>query len=309
MNGSRLEWAFIFALAALLIGIIYRIPSDTVLLGFVTFFLIVMGHFSLNNFFDIDTDRLNTRKISMRNPFIEKNMVQAKHVYMWVGMLLGLSWLLIILSFYQSFIKELVLTVVLMLSFSVSVVYSVPPLRLKGRPFLDLVSTSGIFGCVLPTWIGLLGAEIRLEGLSLIILFPIPLHVLLLIIVLAVLLINGIHLPTILIDLEYDKAAGDITTAVWLGQERTATVSALVVLLSITGMGIIMNLFKLWGILDFSILGYLLGVIEMYFAFKLWRNKDRESAMTLCKAIVVINSIGVLDYFRVNLLSFRLLGM
>ncbi|MFW9995988.1 MAG: UbiA family prenyltransferase [Candidatus Odinarchaeota archaeon] len=304
LNSSRLEWSFIFGLAAFMIALVYRM--NQAFLGFGPIFLTTMAHFSLNNLYDVNTDRFNLRKTSMRNPFIEENVIlHSKHIHIWFGMLWLISWLIIAIAFYNSEIKVVVITIVMINSLLISIAYSVPPFRFKGRPVLDLISTSLTFGVLLPFFVGMIGSDIGANKL----IFPVEFHIFILTIALAIITIIGMHFPTILIDLEFDKAAGDRTTAVWLGQELASTVSAFAVFLSVIGIGIILSLFMIWKFIEFSITGYVLGLIELFFAYRLWQRKDRESAMMVCKAIIVINSLGVLDYLRVNFLELRIAGL
>ena len=274
-------------------------------------YLIAMGHLSLNGLSDRVTDSLNPRKGSLQNPFAEdkngeKAILTPKIVYIWVAFLWLFALLLNILFLpYNNIGKSILAIFFFAISIFFSIIYSMPPIRLKGRPIIDLLSTFFIFGLLYPIYA--VFVTIRIEYNTVTLTTYIPIDIVIVGIIFNILLLAGIHMPTVLGDMEFDKAAGDVTTAVYLGWNGGSKLTVIASLERTLGLALVVT----WLVIDkylllswFTIFPYLLCIPDLYFDYQLWKKRDRQSAVNLWKSIIFTSiaggfSIGYL-YFTQN---------
>ncbi|MFX0208835.1 MAG: hypothetical protein ACFFDT_22825, partial [Candidatus Hodarchaeota archaeon] len=107
-----------------------------------------------------------------------------------------------------------------------------------------------------------------------------------------ILLVIGIHLPTILTDLETDLKTGECTTAVYLGWKKASIFTVFIVLVRIVGFALINIILMGDGTLIPSILPFFIGLVELTLALNLAIRKNREAAMVLWKGVIVTSIIG-----------------
>ncbi|UCE13568.1 MAG: UbiA family prenyltransferase [Candidatus Heimdallarchaeota archaeon] len=281
---SRPEWGFIFAGVAYMLSLFYLLPLiPSITVGWVSIYAFACGHFSLNAVFDKDSDVDNPRSFSLRNPFVTSDLLTKRIIYLWVGLIWFLPIPINILFVPNALtIPKLPLAFFsYFLAIAGSMAYSVPPLRLKARPFVDLIVTVLIIGVFIPFYIGLLGSEIlidlRLLGYG---------------ITLCVLLVAGIHLPTILTDLETDLIHGERTTAVFLGWNKTSLLTSIAIIVRVAGFATINLILMMEGTLIPSILPFLLGIIEFVLAINLVWHRNRDAALLLWKTVILTSIIG-----------------
>ncbi|MFX1284244.1 MAG: hypothetical protein ACFFB5_11345 [Promethearchaeota archaeon] len=279
---SRPEWGFIFAGVAYMLSLLYLLPLTSLSVAWLSIYAFTCGHFSLNGFFDKDSDTINPRGFSLRNPLISSNLLSSKIIYLWVGIL----WFLVIpLNIF--FIPNSLTFPKLPLAFGAyflaaggSISYSVPPLRFKARPYFDLIVTVLIIGVFIPFYIGLLGFDTIVDT-----------QLLFYGVVLCILLVTGIHLPTILTDLEVDQENGEMTTAVLLGWNKASYLTSTIICVRVVGFAIVNLILMNEGILIPNFIPFLLGAIELVLACNLARRKNRDAALLLWKT-VILTSIG-----------------
>ena len=280
---SRPEWGFIFAGVAYMLSLFYLLPLVSLSIAWLSIYAFACGHFSLNGFFDKESDTLNPRRISLRNPLVSSDLLSNRTIYLWVSFL----WLSIIpLNLF--FIPESLTFPKLPLAFGAyalavggSVIYSVPPLRLKSRPFFDLIVTVLIIGIFIPFYIGLLGFDTIVD-----------IKLLFYGVVLSILLVAGIHLPTILTDLEVDKKIGEVTTAVYLGWRKASYFTSVIICVRVAGFAIVNIILMNEGILNPSFIPFLLGAIELVLAWNLAQKKNRDAALLLWKIVILTSVVG-----------------
>jgi 4-hydroxybenzoate polyprenyltransferase len=206
----------------------------------ITTFFSLSFVFAINNYYDADSDRANPRRM-------HKNALASGHISKGGAMAINILCIvipLVILIWYN-----LLAMVVTILVFIWSATYSIPPIRIKGRPGLDVIWH--FFGFL---YIVLLGALIAGSLSELVWLMAISLGIFSCIGQLA----NHYE------DFEYDKESGTTTFAVRFG--RSATKKAIEVVLG-THLIIILLLFVLYSshylmtlllVVTFMILGFLL---------------------------------------------------
>ncbi|UCG03163.1 MAG: UbiA family prenyltransferase [Candidatus Heimdallarchaeota archaeon] len=280
---SRPEWGFIFAGVAYMLSLFYLLPLISLSVAWLSIYAFACGHFSLNGFFDKDSDSLNPRRFSLRNPLVSSNLLSPRMIYLWVGIL----WLSVIpLNIF--FIPEALTFPKLPLAFGAyflavvgSFIYSVPPLRFKAKPFIDLIVTTLIIGVFIPFYIGLLGFDTIVNT-----------KLLFYGIILCVLLVFGIHLPTILTDLEVDQKNGEMTTAVLLGWEKASYFTSTIICVRVVGLAIVNLILMNEGILIPNFIPFLLGVIELVLAGNLVKRKNRDAALLLWKVVILTSITG-----------------
>ena len=284
---SRPEWGFIFSQVALMVALLYQLPVSSLIMSSLSIFLFSLGHFSLNGYYDKRSDALNPRGLSLRNPLTNSSPLQRKHIFLWIVLI----WFMLI-PLNILFIPHSTSPQKLTLGFFAfgigmigSVLYSVPPFRLKSRPFLDILGTFLIIGIFIPFYIGLLGPSTLVE-----------LNLIKLGIVLNFILVMGIHLPTMLIDIDTDQKVGDKTTAVFLGQTKAVYLTAVVVLFRVLLL-VFLNLHLMnIGLLIPNWTPFILGILEIVAVYNLLRRQDQESALLLYRTIIITSGGGAVIF-------------
>jgi len=155
--------------------------------------------FSVNNCFDVQSDEQQEEKT-------RKNPIAAGHMTLKEGLIL--SFLLGSIGLGVTFIwfngeSFLLYSFLLFLGFA----YSVPPLRFKSVPIIDLISHGLFFGTLLFQYGLLIAGSMALEF------FPISISIFICSII--------FELRNHLDDIQADKSSGTRTTACWLGPIKT----------------------------------------------------------------------------------------
>ncbi|AKU18605.1 hypothetical protein VV02_03555 [Luteipulveratus mongoliensis] len=190
-------------------------PGDWLRLGLVMLTvgpLVWASVFAVNDAYDVDTDRLNPRKahsMAVRSRMTTESLVFRS---LEAGLLaVVVAWLAAGVTFAFGTL------VVVALGWA----YSVPPLRLKARAGCDVLVNALVIGPV-----GILGGWQLERPMSQ---FPWAMGVL------AFVVAAALYLPTTLIDLPADRAAGVRTTAVRLGERTTYGLSLAIWTLAVSG--------------------------------------------------------------------------
>ncbi|MFX1507773.1 MAG: UbiA family prenyltransferase [Promethearchaeota archaeon] len=280
---SRPEWGFIFAGVAYMLSLFYLLPLNSLVVAWLSIYAFACGHFSLNGFFDRDSDAINPRSFSLRNPLVSSNHLSSQMIYFWIVIL----WFSVIpLNIFfipeaQTFPKLPLAFGAYFLAILGSISYSVPPLRVKSRPYIDLLITVLIIGVFIPFYIGLLGNNTIVDT-------PLLIYG----IILSVLLVAGIHLPTILTDLEVDQENGEMTTAVLLGWKKASYLTSILICIRVTGFALVNFALMNEGVLIPTFLPFLLGIIELILAINLAKKKNRDAALLLWKVVILTSIVG-----------------
>lgn len=117
---------FIFGISSLDLGS-YIIPF---FVFFVSFFFIVSVTFSLNNYFDVDSDRINPRRKNINA--IEFRKISKQTVFF-------LNIIFIFISLIVTFLYKFEIFLFSIFLLFLGLAYSIPPFRIKGRPVLDVI--------------------------------------------------------------------------------------------------------------------------------------------------------------------------
>ncbi len=190
---ALLFWGYALATPGSLIR--WRFPG-TFWMGVLAYSLLLGGAYVLNQITDRETDRLNRKLFLLADGILPLR-------WAW-GMFWGTTGLSLLLTLFLPPSFRWLWGV----SWVMGVLYSWPPFRLKGRPFWDLASNALGYGLVnvLVGWS--LAREVSLEA----VIEALPF----------VFAVGAVFLNTTLPDIPGDRAAGLVTTGVWLGPRRTA---------------------------------------------------------------------------------------
>lgn len=170
-------------------------------LGLFIYTLLMGGVYILNQIMDIETDRINKKLFLLSAGYVTVKTATFQMTALWLAAVIlaykfGLAFMLLIA-----------------LSLILGVVYSLPPIKLKGKPFLDLLANGFGYGLVN-------------FGLGWLIFRPFTWSVL--VIFLPYLLsIAAVFVNTTIVDAEGDRKAGERTTAVLIGAPMSYALSSL----------------------------------------------------------------------------------
>ncbi|UCC11275.1 MAG: UbiA prenyltransferase family protein [candidate division WOR-3 bacterium] len=174
-------------------------PVGRLLLAACIYTLIMGGIYILNQITDRETDRINKKLFLLSEGYIPVRHAYVEMMFLWAA---GLA----LSSFFS-----ITFFVFILISLILGTMYSLPPVKLKGKPLLDTLSNGIGYGMVNfivgwlvlrpPTW------AMTMEFLP------------------YFLSICAVFMNTTIADREGDEKAGEITTAVFLGARITAFVS------------------------------------------------------------------------------------
>ncbi len=192
-------WDFLL-IGAYLAGQSRTITGDIVL-GLLIYTMVMGGVYILNQIADVETDRLNQKLFLISGGIISLSSARRFLIGLWLAAVI-LSY-----SFGTTFL------LFIGISFLLGILYSVPPVKLKGKPILDTLANAFGYGLVnfCVGWL-LIRPLDRSAGQ---IFLPYLLS------------IAAVFVNTTLADLAGDRQAGEITTAVWLKEPGALIVSTL----------------------------------------------------------------------------------
>lgn len=175
-----------------------------IILGLIIYTFIMGGVYILNQIMDIETDRINKKLFLLSEGYIPVKYAYIEMVVLWIlAILLSLKFSVIFLIFIG-------------ISLVIGVFYSLPPIKLKGKPILDTVS-NGIGYGVINFSIGWL--LFRSFEWSMFYRF-LPYF----------LSISAVFINTTIVDIEGDRRAKEFTTAIFLGENIAYIISAILMI-------------------------------------------------------------------------------
>lgn len=150
----------------------------------------------VNQIFDVETDRLNNKLFLVAEGYVNRKAIWAEAV-----ILLAAALALSLYFFSRAF------ALMILLSGILGLLYSIPPFKLKGKPFLDMLANGlGYGGLAFAVgWLvsGEYGPRIWLSSAP------------------YVLAVAAVYVNTTIPDCRSDQATGNITTGVFLGEKAT----------------------------------------------------------------------------------------
>lgn len=179
-------------------------PDSEILITLFLYSLLMGAVYILNQMSDSHTDEINGKLYLVAQGYIKKSNLRIQ-----IGVLLSISVIIAFLRFPQMYVYLILLSIVL------GVLYSVPPVRLKGRPILDLLANAFGFGVVAFAvgWISksAFSTEPILDCLP------------------YVICVSAAFINTTIPDIKGDVQSGDVTTGAFLGIRNSCIVSTLLV--------------------------------------------------------------------------------
>lgn len=180
------------------------LPGGRILLSLLAYSLLMGSVYIANQVFDRDTDRVNKKLYLLAEGYVSLKAA-------WIE-----AFLLVLLSLSLSLLFPPGFRLFLLLSLGLGILYSAPPFKFKGRPFLDILSNGLGYGCLAFMTGWLTQGEYRGEHL----LKSLP----------YVLAVAAVFINTTVPDIEGDKRTGNITTGVFLGIRGTTLLALLAIL-------------------------------------------------------------------------------
>ena len=171
--------------------------------AFLLYSAVMGGSYILNQLFDIESDRKNKKLFLLSGNLVPIWAARVEMIFLW-SLGTALAWQ------YQPSFRLLVI-----ISLLLGILYSLPPVKLKGRPIADLVSNSLGYGLVSFLVGYTVSRTLSIDAVK----HAMP----------YVLAVGGVFVNTTIVDLEGDRTAGAMTTAVLLGR-RAAYVLALLLI-------------------------------------------------------------------------------
>jgi 4-hydroxybenzoate polyprenyltransferase len=252
-------------------------PIMWIRLGFAIGSVIVFNSatFIVNQIGDVDTDQLNTKKA--RLPVTAGHISQSQAALLSVGLLLvGIILGIGVGTYFIGFMA---------ITFLFAIFYSFPPIRLKSRPFLDLLIIGLAFGswAVIAAWAVLLPGPVG-GYLGIVPELPITL------VLGAGVFYAGTHCIHTASDYQADSAAGVTTTAVFIGPQRSSRLGIGLIVIGMLLLYITVGLFThlFWyGLLKYKSIFLLIFLGLPFFAlfeqFRSWQREQKPNESILAK--------------------------
>jgi 4-hydroxybenzoate polyprenyltransferase len=166
--------------------------TPDIILGLIIYTALMGGVYILNQITDRETDRINKKLFLISEGYVPVRYAYIEMVLLWiVAILLALKFSYLFLIFIG-------------ISLLLGVFYSLPPVKLKGKPLLDTLSNGFGYGMInfAVGWL-----LVRSFDMAMFIKF-VPYF----------LSISAVFINTTVVDIEGDRKAGEKTTAIFLGK-------------------------------------------------------------------------------------------
>ncbi|UCG92119.1 MAG: UbiA family prenyltransferase [candidate division WOR-3 bacterium] len=177
--------------------------TQNIVLGFILYTCVMGGIYILNQIMDIETDRINKKLFLLSEGYIPVTWAYVEMVLLWVTA--------IILSYRFG----IIFLIFIFLSLLLGILYSLPPIKLKGKPIVDTLSNGIGYGVINFSvgWLLVRPFEWSMFHQFL----PYALY------------ICAVFINTTIVDIEGDKRAQELTTAVVLGEDISSAISTVLV--------------------------------------------------------------------------------
>jgi len=243
------------------IGIILY-PQKEMLLTLLLYSLLMGAIYILNQITDSNTDNINGKLYLIPHGYLNTKILKLQIV-----ILLSLSFILTIIGFGSFLYSAFVL-----LSIIMGVMYSVSPIRLKGKPIIDMITNALGFGLIAFA----VGWTSKSEFSSDLIFDSLPYF----------LCVSSAFINTTIPDMDGDARNGDVTTGIYLGIRKSCLLSTLILILAI-----IAGLFRK----DFvPVTASILSLpFFIYMTINNWHNKNIKAITIATKVSVMALSLLV----------------
>lgn len=183
-------------------------PHSEILITIFIYSILMGAIYIVNQLTDSQTDEINGKLHLIAQGYIKKANLKIQ-----IAILLSLSIIISLLRFPKTY-SYLVLSSIIL-----GILYSVPPIRLKGKPILDLLANATGFGIIAFAVGWKSSTELSVE-----VLFDcLPYFV----------CVSAVFINTTIPDMEGDIRNGDITTGVFFGIRKSCLISAALVVIAL----------------------------------------------------------------------------
>lgn len=179
------------------------------IIGLFLYTCVMGGTYIFNQIADRDSDRINKKLFLLSEGFITVRSAYIEMIFLWSIALVG------------SFFLGMSIFITIIISLIMGAAYSLPPIKLKGRPILDALANGIGYGAV-NLAVGWLLVR-SFDGGIFIRFLP------------YVLSITAVFINTTIVDIAGDKKTGEMTTAVVLGACVSYIVSSVLMIAAIIG--------------------------------------------------------------------------
>jgi 4-hydroxybenzoate polyprenyltransferase len=231
--------------------------------GFACLTAVLVTAYLLNQIFDVESDRLNRK-----GQFLTRGIFRVRTV-----VLMAMAAFMFASYFFRSL--DAAQRLPLILALVLSLAYSLPPLRLVARPFVDLLANAAGYGGVAfaagyTAWQPAVGDAVALS---------IP----------YVLLVGATFLHTTIMDLDGDMRSGKITTSVVIGV-RASAVTACALAGAALAPAVAVSLRRFGDRLS-PVIAAVCLVVFVYGAVRLLKTKDAAASSNAVQAATVTITI------------------
>lgn len=171
-------------------------------IGLLAYTFVAGGGYILNQIMDIETDRMNKKLFLLTGGFVSRQAAYAEMIILWtLAVLLSLRF-------------GMLFMVLIAASILMGILYSVPPVKLKGKPVLDALANGVGYGMInfAVGWL-----LVSTFTPSMVIRFlPYCLSII------------AVFINTTIVDVEGDRRAGELTTGVFLGSRISSIASTFI---------------------------------------------------------------------------------
>jgi len=181
--------------------------TESILIGLIIYTFIMGGIYILNQIMDIETDRTNKKLFLLSGGYIPVKFAYLEMAILWA------------IATWFSFKFGTVFLIFIFISLVMGILYSIPPIKLKGKPLLDTFANGFGYGMIN---FGIGWLIFREFDWSMFLKF-LPYF----------LSISAVFINTTIVDIQGDKKAKELTTAVFLGEGISYIFSSIVMLSAI----------------------------------------------------------------------------
>jgi len=178
--------------------------TGEIVLGLIIYTFVMGGVYILNQIMDVETDRLNKKLFLLSEGYVPIKYAYIEMLVLWI------------VAIFLSLRFDMIFIIFIILSIIMGILYSVSPVKLKGKPIFDTLSNGFGYGIVNLAVGWLL---VRSFEWNMFLLF-IPYF----------LSLSAFFINTTIVDIEGDRRAHELTTALFLGENVASIISTALML-------------------------------------------------------------------------------
>jgi len=177
--------------------------TKEIALGLIIYTFVMGGVYILNQVMDIKTDRINKKLFLISGGYIPLKWAYLEMIILWI------------LAIAFSFKFSSTFIIFIFISLLMGILYSLPPIKLKGKPILDTIANGMGYGMIN---FGVGWLIFREFDWSMFLKF-LPYF----------LSISAVFINTTVVDIEGDRKTKELTTAVFLGENISYIISSILI--------------------------------------------------------------------------------